>query len=73
MIDPKNDVFRVPPTLPGADVPPIATPKFDKNATPAEREKAVREAYPVLTPLALPVPPKGATPLAWPTSRRWPS
>jgi cobalt-zinc-cadmium efflux system outer membrane protein len=64
VVDPKKDVFQVPPTLPGANVPPIATPKFDKNATPAEREKAVREAYPVLAPLALPVPPKGATPLS---------
>ncbi len=60
---PRKDVFRISPDLPGGNVPPIAPPKFDKNATPAEREKAVREAYPVLTPLALPVPPKGATPL----------
>ena len=59
--EPKKDVFKIPPNLPGANVPPIAPPKFDKNATPAEREKAVREAFPVLTPLALPVPPKGAT------------
>ena len=62
--EPKKDVFRISPDLPGGNAPPITPPKFDKNTPLAEREKAVREAYPVLTPLPPPAPPRGATPLS---------
>ena len=62
--DPKSGVFRIPPGLPGAGAAPITPPKFPKNATPAEREKIVREAYPVLTPLAPPTTVEGAAPVS---------
>lgn len=38
-------------TLPGAAAPPIAPPKFAPNTPAAEKEKAIRAAFPQLTPV----------------------
>lgn len=38
-------------TLPGTAAPPIAPPKFAPNTPAAEKEKAIRAAFPQLTPV----------------------
>jgi cobalt-zinc-cadmium efflux system outer membrane protein len=40
--------FDLPPGIPGADGPQVRVPRFDKNTPPAERLRAVLEAYPEL-------------------------
>lgn len=58
---PGRPPFELPPGLPGADAPPLALPRLPRDTPPAEREQAVRGAYPVLPPLpepaAFPGPP----------------
>ena len=49
--DPKAGPFDLPQSLPGAAAPPIAPPKFDKDAPQTEREAAVRKLYPALSPV----------------------
>jgi len=56
----QSPVFAIPDELPGANRPLVTLPKFDRDATPAEREKAIREAYPVLTPVVATSPGTGA-------------
>ena len=54
--DPKKDVFQIPKTLPGGGLPFFTKPEFDRNLPAAEKERLVREAYPVLVPVAATVP-----------------
>ena len=42
--------FDLPPDLPGANAPPIEPPRFKPDTTAAERERAIRERYPMLVP-----------------------
>ncbi len=56
MANPKKDVFQIPTTLPGGGLPFVSPPKLDKKMSAEEREKIVREAYPVLVPVAATVP-----------------
>ena len=58
--DPQKGVFGIPPDLPGAGAIAIVPPIFPKDATAADREKAVRNVYPKLTPLPRPSPQSGA-------------
>ena len=48
--------FDLPTGLPGTEVPPFATPKLEKGATPADRLKAVQAAYPELRPASAAIP-----------------
>ena len=58
--DPKAGPLALPPSLPGAAAPPLVPPKFDKDTPQAEREAAVRKAFPALTPVGAAEPPAGA-------------
>lgn len=48
----KPQAFELPPTLPGADAPPLVPPRFPPGTPPEERQRAIREAYPELTTAA---------------------
>lgn len=48
--------FELPPNLPGADAPLIAAPRFDRNTSLAQRDQAIRAAYPDLKPVSAEVP-----------------
>lgn len=54
--------FELPPGLPGASAPPVVPPQFDSGATAAERDRAMRAAYPELTPVAASVVAAGNAP-----------
>ena len=55
----------MPPALPGSDRPPVVVPRLTKDMSPAEREKAVRAAYPELKPISISMSgEKGASPLS---------
>ena len=51
--------FELPPGLPGTNQPPVKVPVLPKDMSAAEREKAVRAAYPKLTPAAAVIPQTG--------------
>ena len=63
---PKKDVFGVSPSLPGASSPPVQMPKFAPGASPADRIRAVREAYPTLAPVTALQPADGAVSVSLP-------
>jgi len=44
--------FELPSGLPGSDAPPVRTPTVPPNASPTEREQALKAAYPTLPPVA---------------------
>ena len=49
--------FDLPERLPGAEAKPLPPLKFDKNTSKAERDEAIRKAYPALVPVgALDIP-----------------
>ncbi len=48
----KGRPFELPDKLPGASAPPLAQPRFDKDTPQADRDAAVRKAYPELTTVA---------------------
>ena len=54
---PNRPAYELPAGLPGGDTPLVKMPQFAKHATAAERDKAVREAYPALTPVSATTPP----------------
>ena len=47
----KNQPFDLPSGLPGASATPVVPPRLTPGTTPAERERAMRAAYPELTPV----------------------
>ena len=47
-----NKTFDLPSRLPGADTRPLMPLKFDKDTPKAEREAAIKKAYPELVPAA---------------------
>ncbi|MFO0936293.1 MAG: TolC family protein [Gemmataceae bacterium] len=56
----KGSPFQLPAQFPGLDKPPVQVPKFSPNTPAAERDKAIRAAYPELPPIQshLPIDPK---------------
>ncbi len=52
--------FDLPPGLPGADASPLKLPRLTRDMPVAEREKALREVYPAVTPVAAAEAPAGA-------------
>jgi cobalt-zinc-cadmium efflux system outer membrane protein len=48
--------FDLPRSLPGADTPPITPPRFNRDTPAEERQRAVRAAYPEVTPVAAVAP-----------------
>jgi len=63
---PRNDrePFRLSSGLPGSATPLLKPLQLEKNASLADREKAVLAAYPELVPVARPVFPKDKEPLS---------
>jgi cobalt-zinc-cadmium efflux system outer membrane protein len=57
---PARQVFELPQRLPGAEAPPVIPPRFQPNTPAAEREKAIRDAYPELGPVTVNIPATGA-------------
>ncbi len=51
--------FALPATFPGADAPPVKPLDLPKNATPAQRDAAVRANYPPLAPVSATLPAEG--------------
>ncbi len=47
-LPPPNEPLRLPPGLPGADVPPLRLPPLPSDATDAERRDVIRGLYPPL-------------------------
>lgn len=56
---PPGKSFELPPGLPGSNAPPVHAPQMKPNASPAEREQALKSAYPALPPVAEPKIPTG--------------
>src|SRR5262245_18815176 len=49
--EPDKRPFELPPGFPGADASPVRPLRFKPDTPAAEREKAIREAYPALPPV----------------------
>ena len=54
--DGKPTTFDLPSAIPGSEAPAVRAPRFGNDATPAERDEAIRKLYPEVTPVALAVP-----------------
>jgi cobalt-zinc-cadmium efflux system outer membrane protein len=56
---PAGERMTLPPAFPGSDAPPVRPLRLPKDATPAQRDAALRDSYPPVAPVSAELPAEG--------------